>query len=337
MSIPQLDSPDELQEPSPPSLVTTGGEEEAEASEHDEFVPTAMAGSGQSDRQKQRRPLAENVGLALTLAGLVLVLFVGYLFGWSNLQYAHNQHRLLTTYTSGTCPSYTSSCAAEYAAFNGVAPPDGQAVAVLQVPALGLRSVVVEGTSSSDLQQGPGLMPATSIPGSAGEAVIAGRRLTFGGPFARLSSLRPGDTITVVDYLGSFRFVVVRDLVVPPGQALPVLHSNLGLLALVTSAQSVPPSGFEVVEAKLVGNPVPDPHRPPGPSVQSELSLSGDENAWVGAVGWGIGLVVLLVGTVVAYRRTRRTLLIYVLSTPILLPVALFTFENAARLLPATM
>jgi hypothetical protein len=30
-------------------------------------------------------------------------------------------------------------------------------------------------------------------------------------------------------------------------------------------------------------------------------------------------------------------LLVYVLSTPILLPVALFTFENAARLLPATM
>jgi hypothetical protein len=47
--------------------------------------------------------------------------------------------------------------------------------------------------------------------------------------------------------------------------------------------------------------------------------------------------VLLLVGTVIAYRRTGRTLLVYVLSTPVLLPVAMFTFENAARLLPATM
>jgi hypothetical protein len=116
-----------------------------------------------------------------------------------------------------------------------------------------------------------------------------------------------------------------------------VLDSNLGLLALVTSAQAVPPSGFEVVEAKLVGNPVPAPHRPPGPTVQSELALGGDSSAWFGLLGWGAGLIVLLVGTVLAYRRTGRTLLVYVLSTPILLPVALFTFQNAARLLPATM
>ena len=36
-------------------------------------------------------------------------------------------------------------------------------------------------------------------------------------------------------------------------------------------------------------------------------------------------------------RARRGELLVYVLSTPILLPVALFTFQNIARLLPATM
>ena len=161
------------------------------------------------------------------------MLFIGYLFGWSNLQVAHNQHRLLTTYAVGTCPKYSTSCAAEYAAFNGVIPADGKAAAVLQIPALGLKQVVVEGTTASDLQQGPGLMPATSVPGSAGEAVIAGRKLTFGGAFAHIDDLRPGDAIGVVDFLGSFKFVVVSQFVVPAGHALPVLHSNLGLLALV--------------------------------------------------------------------------------------------------------
>jgi hypothetical protein len=106
---------------------------------------------------------------------------------------------------------------------------------------------------------------------------------------------------------------------------------------LVTSAEAVPPSGFEVVEAKLVGNPVAVVHHSPGPAVRSELALGGDSSALWGLLGWGAALLALLIGTVIAYRRTGRTLLVYVLSTPILLPVALFTFQNGARLLPATM
>jgi len=267
----------------------------------------------------------------------LLLLFAAYLFGWSDLQASHNQKLLLTTFGSGACSKYAPTCAAEYAAFDQRAPADGKAAAVLSIPAIGLRDVVVEGTTSTDLQQGPGLMPATSMPGSAGEAVIAGRRLTYGGPFDSINELRPGDRISVTDFLGSFQFVVTRQYVVPPGTALPVLHSNLGLLALVTSDQSIPPSGFLVVQARLNGNPVKAPTGPPKPAVTSELGLGGDSSALVGFLGWGIALVLLLIGTTIAYRRTGRTLLVYVLSTPVLLPVALFTFENAARLLPATM
>jgi sortase A len=297
----------------------------------------ATAPSDPTTPRPLRHSRLENLGLGLTLTGVVLLLFAGYLFGWSDLQAAHNQHRLLTTFAGTSCAKYNSSCAAEFAAFNGLVAPNGQAVAVLQIPAIGLRQVVVAGTTASDLQQGPGLMPATSIPGSPGEAVIAGRKLTFGGTFADIGGLRAGDSITIVDLLGSFRFVVESQFTVPAGQTLPVVHSNLGLLALVTSAQAVPPSGFEVVDARLVGGPVPAPHRPPGPTVKSELSLSGDSGAWAGVAGWGAALVLVLIGTVMAYRRTGRTLLVYVLSTPILLPVALFTFQNIARLLPATM
>jgi sortase A len=333
VSITELDEPSFEDEH---SVLVFRDDSEAEPS-RDEFRLMGEADMNTTGTKPRRHSTLENLGLGMTLTGVVLLLFVGYLFGWSDLQSAHNQRRLLTTYGVGTCPKYSTSCAAEYAAFDGVAPPNGQAAAVLRIPALGLSAVVVEGTTASDLQQGPGLMPATSIPGSAGEAVIAGRKLTFGGAFANIAELHPGDTIDVVDFLGAFRFVVVRNFAVPPGETLSVLHSNLGLLALVTSRQAVPPSGFEVVEAKLVGNPVPDPHRPPSPTVQSELALSGDSSAWVGFGAWGAVLVLLLMGTVIAYRRTGRPLLVYVLSTPILLPVLLFTLQNAARLLPATV
>jgi sortase A len=291
--------------------------------------------SQQSEAPRPRK--LENLGLAITLTGIMLLLFAGYLFGWSDLQVDHNQRRLLTTYGAGTCPRYSPSCAAKYAAFNGVVAPDGKAAAVLQIPAIGLRQVVVEGTTATDLQQGPGLMPATSIPGTAGEAVIAGRKLTFGGGFAHINRLRPGDVINVVDFLGSLRFVVTRSFTVPPGRSLPVLSSNLGLLALVTSNQALPPSGFDVVESRLMGDPVKAPSRPPRPTVASELALGGDGAALLPFLGWATALVLLLIGTVVAYRRAGRMLLVYVLSTPILLVFALFSFENAARLLPATM
>jgi sortase A len=333
MSVTDLQEPDDLESEAGLVLNFNDPAETQQTAEDDLNLPKGRSG-GESRRRASR---LENLGLAVTLTGIVLLLFAGYLFGWSDLQASHNQRVLLTTFGSGTCPKYTSGCGAEYAAFDQRAPADGKAAAVLEIPAIGLRDVVVEGTTSTDLQQGPGLMPATSFPGAAGEAVIAGRKLTYGAPFASIDHLRPGDRISVVDFLGSFQYVVTGDSVVPPGKSLPVLHSNLGLLALVTSDQSIPPSGFFVVQARLDGNPVKPPTGPPKPAVGSELALGGDSSALVGLLGWGIGLVLLLVLTVIAYRRTGRSLLVYVLSTPVLLPVALFTFENAARLLPATM
>jgi sortase A len=334
MSVTELQEPDDLESEHAPAQ-SFGDYDETQVQTKGELMLPSPSRSGNGARP--RASALENLGLAVTLTGIVLLLFAGYLLGWSDLQAAHNQRRLLTTFGSGTCTKYAPTCAAEYAAFDQRAPADGKAAAVLEIPAIGLRDVVVEGTTATDLQQGPGLMPATSFPGSAGEAVIAGRKLTYGGPFASINQMRPGDQISVVDFLGSFQYAVTRQFVVPAGQTLPVLHSNLGLLALVTSNQSVPPSGFYVVEARLTGDPVKAPTSPPRPAVASELGLGGDSSALVGLLGWGGALVLLLVGTVIAYRRTGRTLLVYVLSTPVLLPVAMFTFENAARLLPATM
>ena len=76
--------------------------------------------------------------------------------------------------------------------------PAGSPVAVMGIPAIGLRTVILQGTTSSVLENGPGHLRDTPMPGQAGISVILGRETAYGGPFGKLASLVPGDSITVV-------------------------------------------------------------------------------------------------------------------------------------------
>src|SRR5439155_10354502 len=73
---------------------------------------------------------------------------------------------------------------------------DGQPVAVIRIPRLGLDMVVVEGTSTSDLQKGPGHYADTAFPWDPhGRVGIAGHRTTYLHPFWSLDKLNRGDLI----------------------------------------------------------------------------------------------------------------------------------------------
>ena len=65
-------------------------------------------------------------------------------------------------------------------------------MAVLEIPALHLFDAVVQGSDAEDLRSGPGHMPTTALPGEPGNAVIAGRRATFGAPFGAIGSPQAG-------------------------------------------------------------------------------------------------------------------------------------------------
>ena len=73
---------------------------------------------------------------------------------------------------------------------------DGQALAELRIARIGLRAVVVRGTTPADLREGPGLLAGTPLPGQHGTTAIAGHRTTYGAPFRHLDALRRGDAIT---------------------------------------------------------------------------------------------------------------------------------------------
>jgi sortase A len=111
---------------------------------------------------------------------------------------------------------------------------DGQAVARIRIPRIGLDAFVVRGTAPHDLERAPGLLDAGALPGERGTAAIAGHRTTYGAPFRHIDRLRRGDRIAVTMPYGTFRYTVEGTRIVDPGD-LSVLRA-VGHRRLVLSA-----------------------------------------------------------------------------------------------------
>jgi len=94
--------------------------------------------------------------------------------------------------------------------------PLGDAYAQLEIPAIELNFMVVQGTGYEDLKDGPGHYPDTADPwDEAGRVGIAGHRTTYQAPFFDLDDLTPGDEITLRTRYGTYRYEVDRVFEVP--------------------------------------------------------------------------------------------------------------------------
>jgi sortase A len=100
----------------------------------------------------------------------------------------------------------------------------GQSLTRIQIPAINVNVVVVQGTSDSALQAGAGHYPSTPLPCTVGNVAIAGHRTTYGKPFAYLNRLVPGDKITLDTPIGSCTYSV-------SGPPITVLPSDTAVVA----------------------------------------------------------------------------------------------------------
>jgi LPXTG-site transpeptidase (sortase) family protein len=73
----------------------------------------------------------------------------------------------------------------------------GQALAILQIPKIGLDLVVVEGDGPAELRGGPGHRGGTPLPGDIGNSLIFAHRRGWGGPFAKLGQLKANDSLVM--------------------------------------------------------------------------------------------------------------------------------------------
>jgi sortase A len=166
-------------------------------------------------------------------------------------------------------------------------PVQGDAVAVLRIPRIGVDKAVVEGVSRSDLRKGPGHYPGTPLPGQPGNAAIAGHRTTYGAPFYRLDQLSPGDVITVTTRQGEFRYVVEGKQVVRPSDGGPLRRTMDNRLTLTTCHPRFSARQRLVVSATLQGTAAPAP--PPDPAAAAGGSGSGSGSGSGGGGGGGSG------------------------------------------------
>ncbi|HEY0450033.1 class E sortase [Actinophytocola sp.] len=213
--------------------------------------------------------------------------------------------------------------------------PAGAPIAVLEIPAIDLRQVVVEGTSSGDLEAGPGHRRDTVLPGQRGVSLIYGRATTFGGPFGGLPRLARGQDLTVVTFQGTFTYRVegVRRAGDPLPDIQPVTAGG-SRLTLVTAEGDNPlqPNRTVFVDALLRGDPQAAADRP-RLIPPEEQSLASDRPALLPLVLWMQALVVVAVA--IAWARVRwgrwET---HLVGLPMMLAVLWFVYETGARLLP---
>jgi sortase A len=284
-------------------------------------VSTTLTTAGQQAPTGPAGPVsvARCVAVSALLLALLVVGFVGYLLGVSRIQEASAQRRLYAT------------LAGELGQDIGPLGPTrpGAPVAVLAMPGIGITDlVVVEGTSPEDMMAGPGHLRNTPLPGQLGLSVIFGRRVTFGAPFARLASLRPGDKITAITQQGKsvYKVVAVGD------SQHPVKDTSLNRLALLTTSSSSVPTYYLEVDADLVSTVHNGPVQMPaiGPS---EQALAGDSGALVLTMVWGLALVIVSVGAAVGAARWAPWP-VYLVATPAVLAIVWILYENFAALLP---
>jgi sortase A len=93
-------------------------------------------------------------------------------------------------------------------------PLPGDAIGRIEIPALGVKEYVVEGTDTDNLRKGPGHYPDTPLPGERGTAAIAGHRTTYGAPFRHIDELKHGNVIKLDMPYGRYVYHVERTKIV---------------------------------------------------------------------------------------------------------------------------
>ncbi len=133
-------------------------------------------------------------GLAMVVAGLVLLGYVGWQF-WGTNWTSHREQRQVTS-------NLEQQWAKPGPALRKLQPqyvPKGKASALIRIPKFGKKYVVpvLEGTSTDVLARGYGHFEGTAHPGEVGNYALAAHRVTHGEPLRRMPELRPGDKVIV--------------------------------------------------------------------------------------------------------------------------------------------
>jgi sortase A len=159
--------------------------------------PSPDAPAPASSTGDKVRLVLRGIGQTLITFGLVVLLFVFYevyVTNWfSDREQAKVQKQITETFKKGedvTLPLPGGKVSTI---------PLGTGIANLYIPRLGkdYKWTIVEGTSQTQLEKGPGHYSRTALPGQVGNFAVAGHRVGKGEPFLNVDHLQPGDAVVV--------------------------------------------------------------------------------------------------------------------------------------------
>jgi len=110
----------------------------------------------------------------------------------------------------------------------------GDPIGRIDIPRIGARFVVVQGTDTASLRKGPGHYPETAFPGLGETVAIAGHRTTYLAPFRHVDELERGDAIALTMPYARFDYAVQRTQIVTPDSTW--IERDVGYERLVLSA-----------------------------------------------------------------------------------------------------
>ncbi len=110
-------------------------------------------------------------------------------------------------------------------------PVEGSLLGEIEIPRIGLSSIILEGTEPGTLRRAVGHIPGTALPGQSGNLCIAGHRDTFFRPLRRVKA---GDEVVVKTPTGTVLYRVKSAQVVRPEDAQVLDNTLVDVVTLVT-------------------------------------------------------------------------------------------------------
>jgi sortase A len=167
-------------------------------------------------------------GKLLISVGCGILLFVGWTLWGTGIYTQRQQDRLAAEFK--TLPKLESRSNGLSGPPKRFDPGPGDPVFRLEIPAIDLSMMVVEGVGVDELKLGPGHYPqcdeefsrplCTELdevwPGETGRVIVSGHRTTYLHPFFDLDRLSPGDRVDIETTWGDFTYVVYDTEIVEP-------------------------------------------------------------------------------------------------------------------------
>ena len=171
----------------------------------------------------------------LLVLGFVLLGYYAYVSIEARLYQALENRELDLILASGPAPEVEAN---RPAATTGTAPPPrraapatGSVIGRIEIPRLGVSTVIRAGSDARTLQLAVGHIPGTALPGDRGNIGLAGHRDTF---FRKLRDIKADDEIRVVTGEGTFSYRVQRTDIVWPRDTWVLDDIGQAALTLVT-------------------------------------------------------------------------------------------------------